>query len=274
MNASRVLKDPLLHFLLLGAAAFAVFQLTRTPAETAEGDEIVVSADQVAQLVAVFAKTWQRPPTEDERDRLIENRVREEVLYREALAAGLDRDDSVVRRRMNQKLEFMVEDIAGQVAPTDEELRSFLEENADRFRSDAVFDFRQVYFSTDRRKDAEGDARDALARAGERDPEGDSLLMVEAVFRAATQREVERSFGREFAAALLELPTGAWTGPVRSGYGIHLVFVDQRTEGRLPDLDEMRDAVTSEWQVVKRREMQDALYGTLRSKYTIRVEQE
>ena len=273
---ARFLKEPLVHFLLLGGAVFAVFTLTRDPVEAAPRDGIVVSAGEVRQLAAVFQKTWQRPPTPTEVENLIEARIREEVYYREALAAGLDKDDSIVRRRMKQKLEFMLEDIAGQVTPTQQELQAFLDGNADRFRSEAVFSFRHVYVSTDKRKTPEEDAEKLLARLkkGGADIEGDRLMMIEPIFRDAPQREVMRAFGREFAAKLLEIPTGEWSGPIPSGYGLHLVLLESRTPGEVAKLDDVRDAVAREWGVARRREMNEELYRRLRKGYTITVEKE
>jgi parvulin-like peptidyl-prolyl isomerase len=272
----RLLKEPLVHFLLLGGTVFAVFSLTRDPAGAAPRDAIVVTAGQVRQLAAVFEKTWQRPPTPAELERLIEARVREEVFAREALAAGLDKDDTVVRRRMKQKLEFLLEDIAGPITPTEQELQAFLDANADRFRSEATFSFRQIYVSTDRRDDPAEDARALLARlqGGETDIAGDRLMMVEPVFEEAPERDVARTFGGEFAAALAEAPTGEWSGPIRSGYGLHLVYVDSRTQGAVARLEDVRDAVAREWSVVRRREANEALYEELRKKYTVTVERE
>jgi len=272
----RLLKEPLVHFLLLGGAVSVLFALTRDAAETAPRDEIVITAAQVQQLAAVFQKTWQRPAMPAELENLIEARVREEVFSREALAAGLDKDDTIVRRRMKQKLEFFMEDIAGQVTPTERDLQAFLDANPDRFRSESTFSFRQVYVSTDRRENAAEDARNMLARLkqGEADLAslGDPLRMVEPAFLDSSQREVVRTFGREFAAELVELPAGEWSGPIRSGYGLHLVFLESRTKGKVATLNEARDAVAREWGAVKRREMNEALYQELRRKYSITVE--
>ena len=274
----RLLKEPLVHFLLLGAAVFLVFRLTRGPVEAAPRDEIVVTTAQIRQLVTVFQKTWQRTPMQSELDTLIESRIREEVFYREALAAGLDKDDSIVRRRMKQKLEFLLEDIAGQVAPTENDLRAFLESNSDRFRSEPTFSFRHVYLNADRRGTVEKDARELLALLRKEGADadtallGDRLAMVEPAFRNAPQRDVARVFGRDFAVRLLDLPTEEWTGPVRSGYGFHLVYLEARTRGEVAALEDVRDAVAREWSVAKRLEMRDEVYKELRSKYAITVE--
>jgi len=272
----RLLQEPLVHFLLLGGAVFAVFALTRDPAEAAPRDEIVITAGQIRQLAAVFQKTWQRPPTRTELENVIEARVREEVFYREALTAGLDKDDTIVRRRMKQKLEFFMDDIAGQVTPTEQELQAFLDANDDSFRSESTFSFRHVYLSTDKRETPEEDARQLLARLkkGEADIEGDRLLMVESSFRDTAQGSVARVFGRGFAVRLLEIPIGEWSGPIRSGYGLHLVFLESRVEGEVAKLDDVRDAVAREWTVVRRREMNEALYQRLRENYSITVEKE
>lgn len=276
----RLLKEPLVHFLLLGGVVFALFALTRDPAEAAPRDAIVITAGQVRQLAMVFEKTWQRPPTPTELENLIEARIREEVFYREALAAGLDKDDSIIRRRMKQKLEFMLEDIAGQVTPTEQELQAFLAAHAARFRSEPTFSFRQVYFSPDGRRDAAEDALQLLTRLKQQGADadtsslGDRLLMVAPAFRDAPQREVARTFGREFAAGLVEMPTGEWSGPIRSGFGFHLVLLSSRTDGEVAKLGEVRDAVAREWSVVRRREMNEELYRKLRQDYSITVEKE
>jgi len=273
----RLLAEPLLHFALLGGAVFAVHAWTRAPAGDARRERIVISADEVRRLVSAFEQTRGRPPTPEERKGLLDERVREEVLYREAIAAGLGEDDPVVRRRMRQKLEFLLEDITGQAAPTDVELQAFLDEHADRFRTDARLSFRQVCFRTDRRADARADAVAALeelARVPGTEPPGDAVLMVETTFPDAPEREVERVFGAPFVRALADAPVGAWTGPIRSGYGWHLVRIASRAAGAVPPLDQARDAVLRAWSTAKREETNEALARELRAKYDVVVEGE
>ena len=274
----RLFKEPLVHFLLLGAAIFVWFELARDPAITPPQDEIVVTRGQVERLGALFEKTWQRPPTPAERKGLIEEYIREEVYYREALAVGLDRDDTIVRRRMRQKLEFLTQDIADLVEPTEDDLRAYLEVNPDAFRREPTFTFRHVYLDSDRRESVEEDAGALLAqlraKGGGTDTAsvGDSLLMIEPAFKDAPQRDVQRALGGDFAAKLLELPTGEWTGPITSAFGLHLVFLESRTEGRIARLDEVRGAVARDWGAARRREMREGVYQELRKKYTITVE--
>ena len=273
----RLLKEPLVHFLLLGALIFVWFQLVRGPEPSLPPDEIVVTAGQIRRLAALFQKTWQRPPTASEVEALIEDYVREEIYCREAVAMGLDRDDTIIRRRMRQKLEFVTEDVVEQVAPTEEDLQAFLRAHPDAYRSEPRLSFRHIYFSPDRRADAARDAAAALERLGAgvaATDEGDSLLMVEPAFDDEPLREVARALGPDFAATLLELPAGEWSGPVRSGVGFHLVLVEKRVEGTVPGLEEVREAVARDWDVAQRRELSERFYRELRKKYVVTVERE
>jgi len=264
-----------MHFVLLGTALFAVYHFARGAQEVAAPDDIVVTRGEIERLVARFEKTWRRPPTAEEREGLIEARIREEVYYCEAIAARLDRDDAIVRRRMQQKLEFLLEDIAGGAEPTEADLREFIEAHPAAFMRDARVTFRHVYFNPSRGTTLEADVRTALARLESGEDQatvGDALRMVEPTFQDAPQRDVARTFGAGFAREVLRMPIGKWSGPVESGFGSHLVFLDKRTEGTLPELRDVRDAVAREWAVVRRRERNDALYRELRRKYAVTVE--
>jgi hypothetical protein len=270
----KILREPLLHFLVLGAGLFVLFGVVGEPAEERR-DQIVVSAAKVENLAELFRRTWRRPPTQAELDGLIEDHVKEEILYREARALGLDDDDIVIRRRLRQKMEFISEDIAAQAEPSEQELRGFLADQSDRFREPARFSFAQVYLSPERRgEDAWGDAERLLVAldAGQSDPaeSGDPFLL-DQDYRGLSAREVERLFGRGFAARVAELPVGRWAGPVESGYGLHLVLVHERTSAQLPDLDEVRGAVASEWRAARREEANRAFYEGLRANYEVTV---
>ncbi len=188
---------------------------------------------------------------------------------------GLDRDDTIVRRRMRQKLEFVTEDAAA-LAPSDAELQAYLRQHPDAFRTEPRLSFRQVYLSPERRGDAaEADARTLLARLGDAGAEasvkGDALMVPDAL-SDAPRGEVARLFGEDFATRLVEIEPGSWTGPVQSGYGWHLVFVRERTPGRIPELAEVRDAVEREWVAARRKEVVEATYQKLRERYTVVIE--
>jgi hypothetical protein len=283
-NSKRImnlLKEPLLHFLLIGAALFLLYGwrgnsssmpggLAGTPTE-----QILVTRDALDQMNNLFAKTWQRPPTEEEQTGLMEDIVRNEIYYREAIAMGLDRDDEVLRRRLRLKMEFILEDIMSLAEPTDEDLRAFMKKHREKYLTDPQVSFRQVYINTNKRgKSAESDARQVMAQltAGD-DPDsvGDPT-MLEAEVRLSPLWDIKKQFGDEFGKNLLELKPGKWAGPIRSGFGLHLVFVREHLGERLPDLKEVREAVKRDWMVDRQKELKDTAYAKIRDRYTVTVE--
>jgi hypothetical protein len=267
----RLLREPLVHFLLGGALLFVLYGRIAEP-QAERPDRIVVREEQVAMLAQSFERTWMRPPTEMELRGLVDDHVTEEVLYREALALGLDRDDLVVRRRMRQKMEFLNDDLA-ELEPTEEEMRAYLEANPERFRVPSRVSFAQLFLGPEVGAAAADRAGGLLARlrAGE-DPEGlgaPSLLPRE--LDAASPSEVAGVFGARFAEALGELPEGAWSGPVASEFGAHLVLVSTREAGRLPPLEEVRGAVAREWAAARGQEARQRFHDALRARYEIEV---
>ena len=271
----KILREPLLHFLVLGAGLFVLFGVVGGPAEQ-RPDQIVVSAAKVENLAQLFERTWRRRPTEAELDGLIEDHVKEEILYREALALGLEQDDIVIRRRLRQKMEFVSEDVALQAEPSEDELRAFLAEHGDKFRAPWRVSFAQVYLSPERHgENTKRDAERLLAElsAGETAPgkAGDPFLL-DQEFQDLAAYDVERLFGGPFAERLADLPPGRWSGPVNSPYGLHLILVRERIESRLPDLDEVRDGVMRDWRAARREETNRTFYEGLRAGYEVTVE--
>jgi len=274
----KLLKDPLLHFLLIGAALFLVFGLIKSPAGIEE-NRIVITSGDIEALQANFARTWQRPPTESEVSGLIEDRVRDEIAYREAVAMGLDQGDSVIRRRLRMKMELIVEDVAGLSPPTDEDLETYLAENRESFRQQPQVSFMHVYLNSDKRGvRVEDDAREILVKlfaAGiDADPESYSdPSMLPKELPLYYIKDIGRLFGVDFSRQILEVKPGAWTGPVWSSYGLHLVYVRERIEGRDPKLDEVRKEVEREWSAMRRKEFKQATYKKLRERYTVIIEE-
>jgi hypothetical protein len=223
----------------------------------------------------VFTRTWQRLPTEEEVKGLIESFIRDEIYYREALAIGLDRDDAVLRRRLRQKMEFIFDDITAQVEPTDEDLRAFMKKQPERYLVDPQVSFRQVYINADKRgKNAGSDALEILAKLNSgADPEtvGDPFL-IESDIKLSPMWDISKQFGEQFSRKLLELKPGTWTGPVQSGFGLHLVFVRKRVGGRLPELKEVQEMVKRDWTFERQKELKDAAYAKLRERYVVIVE--
>jgi hypothetical protein len=271
-----LLREPLLHFLVLGAALFGLFVMVDKKGAEAP-TKIIISASRVGTLADRFARTWRRPPTEQDLQGLVEDYIREEIFYREGRAAGLDRDDSVIRRRVRQKMELLAEDMTA-AEPSNEQLAAYLASNPQRFWTEDRVTFHQVFLSSTRRGGAlENDAKRlaaTLARtstAAETAAIGDPFLLGED-FRQMSQSDVARTFGEGFAEQLSTLEPGRWQGPILSSFGVHFIFVDERAKGRLPPLDTVREAVHREWLNARRIEAERELYRTLRERYQIVVE--
>jgi hypothetical protein len=271
----RLLREPLLHFLAIGAVLFAAYALVTRHAKPA--GTIVVSRGQIETLTATFERTWQRPPTPQELDGLVRDYVIEEACAREAIALGLDQDDSVIRRRLQQKLEFL--DVTGAAGdPTDAQLAEFLQSHPALFRKEDHFSFRHVYFSPDRRgPQLQTDVQQALARLAASGSNaagtglGDPFLLDQA-FDAVPEGEIAMRFGDKFAKALAGLPVRSWQGPVESSYGVHLVFISERREGGLPALAEAREQVRREWREAARVDAQAKFHDEILKRYRVIIE--
>lgn len=272
----RWLREPLLHFLLLGLAIFGAFEVFG-PEEQPQS-AIVVTQGIIDAQVEGFSRTWLRQPTPQEIDDLIREYVREEVYYREGIALGLDRDDTVIRRRLRQKLEFVAESQGESVAPTDDQLRAYLGAHQDQYRTDERLSFLQVYLNPERRgaalaEDMERLLAELRAGAPDLDPaEFGDATMLERVFDKAAARDVAAQFGAEFAEQVAKLPVGQWQGPVQSAYGMHAVLLRERTEGRAPQLDEVREAVRRDWLNEQRIAADETYYQSLLQRYTVTIE--
>jgi hypothetical protein len=272
----RWLREPLLHFLLLGLAIFGAFQVF-APDERGQSS-IVVTQGVIDGQVAAFSRTWLRPPTQQEIDELVREYVREEVYYREGMALGLDRDDTVIRRRLQQKVEFIAEAAGVAAGPTDDQLRAHLAAQPDAYRTDERLSFVHVYLNSERRGDAVAQDAQQLLAAIKADGVGldpatlGDATMLERVFENAALRDISAQFGEEFAARLAKLPVGQWQGPVDSAYGKHLVLISDRTDGRVPQLDEVRDAVRRDWLNEQRIAANRKYYESLLERYTVTIE--
>jgi peptidyl-prolyl cis-trans isomerase C len=274
---TRWLREPLLHFLLLGAALFAAYgYFNRGPGGVEPSKQIALTLDELRQLDLYFEAQWQRPPTPDEFRNLVEDKVQEEILYREALAMGLDKDDTIVRRRMAQKMRFLAEDVAAAHEPTTDVLKAWFEKNRDKFALPSRVSFRHLYFSPDRRgKRARDDAAQALTQlAGQ--PEDAPLaatladpFMFQDYYRDRAPDYLGKEFGPLFAQAVEKLVPGSWQGPIESGFGWHLVFVDTLIPGRIPAFEEIEPDVKTAWLGEQKALAWQKAYKDMRAKYTV-----
>jgi hypothetical protein len=273
----KLLREPLLHFLVLGVLLFAVYSFLSTGGEPEQG-RIVVTEGQVASLATTFARTWQRMPTQEELQGLVDGYVREEVLYREGLLLGLDRDDPVIRRRVVQKLQF-IEEGSSETEPTEADLQAYFESHRADFELQPRYTFRQVFLDPGRRGAAvTTDAERLLAELtsdSSQEPDiaalGDPTLLPLS-FDDALASEVSRVLGAEFAEGLATLVVGPWQGPLRSTFGWHLVQLSARQDAAIPELAEVRAEVEREWQRARRMEASEAFYRQLLLRYKVVVE--
>jgi len=273
----KLLRQPLLHFLLLGAAIFALNAWLGRGGD--QSRTITIKAADVARMADVWERQWRRPPTAAELRGLVEQQIHEEIFYREALAQGLDKDDTIVRRRLAQKLEFLAEDLTADPVPTQADLDSFYKANPERYREPPKVSFSHLYFSRDRHgADTEAIAARAFARL-RAEPALDPValralgdpFMLQNDFADRTPAELDRLFGGDFGEQIVALPTGAWQGPIASGYGLHLILVTRRSDAHLPALADVRDAVQRDFVDAKRRDANATFYQQLRSRYRIDI---
>ncbi len=272
----KLLREPLVHFLALGAVLFGI-GILRGDAAGPTSDRIEITPGMTERLLEGFRRTWQRPPTEDEFRGLMEDYLKEEVLYREALAMGLDRNDQIIRRRMRQKLEFLTADVVESFEPTEEDLQAHLDANPDLYRREAMISFSQVYFQ-ERSEAGNAEARaltvlEELRESPETDPEtiGDPF-MFPAVHRDMRESDLSGVFGEEFASQLLELPVGKWSGPVTSAFGLHVARLDALQSDRPSELAEVHDAVYRDLVSKRTREADQRYFEGLLSQYTVTIE--
>ncbi len=265
-----ILKEPLLHFLVLALLIFLVFDVLNPTRE--EANVITISEGRVEQLRTRFESTWLRQPSDEEMALQVRDYALDEIYSREARALGLDQNDAVVKRRLRQKMEFMLQDIRPQ-EPTHEEIGNFFKQNADRYLSARKYSFEQVFVSLDR----EAAELEAILNAWQMQIESDARpagdnTSLPASMTSASERQIERQFGTEFLHVLGEIPSGVWHGPFRSGLGIHFVKISRIQQGELPALETVYAKVVEDWKYEKRSAAKIAFETALLERYEVRVE--
>ncbi len=246
---------------------------------TEDDRRIVISAGEVEWLRDSWKKRWSRPPTVEELDGIVRAYLRELVLSREAVAMGLDKDDTVIRRRLAQKLEFLSQDLVELTSPSDDELAAYMNENVARYEAPAVATMTQIFYDPDKRDDQvleEAERQKNILNALEFDPDhmnglGDSFFL-QKYYPERSQSEIARLFGGGFAESVSDLPVATWSGPILSGYGVHLVYIHDLQAAVPPALDEVREKILQDWKDEKRKELSDSYITNLLAQYDVKVE--
>jgi len=270
----RILKffrEPVVLFFLLGIICFFLYQIVTGYVERNKR-QIHVSQAQIALLEESYTKTWNRPPGEAEIEALINDYVMDEIFYKEAVALGLDKTDPTIKQRLRQVMEMMMEDYTT-IYPSEDQLRSYLEANTDKFRRDDRITFRQLYFAPEDKQQA--NAFLSQLENNERAYENYTgrLLLLPEIHEDKYKAEVDKLFGSFFTSAIFNMETGNWTGPLESPYGWHLVLIFEKVPGVLPDLEDIWDLVEREWSAERKAEIKEEQYRIMREQYSISVEE-
>jgi hypothetical protein len=271
-----LLREPLLHFLVAGVALFGGWRWLHPAGDASDTPErIELGADDVRQIQRSWLAQGRAALAPEQLRGLVEDRVREEILVREGRALGLDEDDTIVRRRLAQKMEFLFEDVAALRDPAPGELQDWYEQHAERFTLPARASFRHLYFSPDRRgAAARDDAARALGKLAAAPAAADAPalgdpFMFQSYYGDRSSEQIARELGPAFAQALLATAPGAWAGPIQSGYGWHLVWIDEVTPARVPAFEDVEADVRRAWTEEQRAAIRERAFAAMRSRYEV-----
>ncbi|NEP48108.1 MAG: peptidyl-prolyl cis-trans isomerase [Moorea sp. SIO3C2] len=277
----RILREPLLHFLVLGALLFGLYFWVGGPTITSDSPKhIEVSAGTIESLKTTWQRQWGREPLPQELESLVDKYVRDELLYQEALALGLDQNDLIVRRRVVQKMQFLVEDVSALREPSDQVLQAYLGEHADRYTIPGKFSFAQIYFSREMRRDrTDAEAQDLLNQLQanpnlERFQKLGDRSMLPITYNLASADSLRNTFGGSFAQEMAGVTEKGWQGPFHSAYGSHLVYVSDIEPGHIATLPEVRRDVRRDWIRDQRQQLDEQFYQQLRDRYRVSIDQD
>jgi hypothetical protein len=277
---TRLFKEPLLQFLIIGAAIYGAYALFAAPEDDYRDTVVLVDSKRIDAMISEWESRWNRSPTRQEISGLIQAYIKEDVLYRQAVAMGLNEDDPITRRRMAQKLEFLTSDLAQFQQPAEGELERFFEENEEAYREPDTISFTQIFVDPDARGDETlVDAEEILERVkaagkpGEETSQLGDRFMLQNYFASATELDIRRQMGSGFAQQVMQLAPGQWHGPVLSGYGVHLVYVYDFLEAEPPVLENVQARVLEDWHTQKRDEFNAEFLKSLKSRYEIIIEE-
>ena len=276
----KLLREPLLHFMFIGAVIYLLYGVFAEPLPEADDKTIVVTAGEIEWMQTAWQKRWNRPPTAEEFDGLIQQYIKETVLYREALTMGLNQHDQVIRRRLAQKLEFLAKDLVALTPPTEEELSAYFDLHRERYQEPALYTFTQVFVDPDKRGDSTLDdaevIKTSLIAQGDAVEDPGALgddFMLQNYYPQKDLVEIQKQFGSGFTESLAKLSPGQWHGPVLSGYGVHLVYISSVSEPPAQVLADVRERVVQDWEMERGEELNDKFYASLREQYTVVIEE-
>lgn len=270
----KIFAEPLVHFLLLGLAIFLLYGWVSD--DESDKNKIIIDDSHLAHLKSIWELQWNRAPTEEELQGILEKHLQKEVFYREALKVNLDHNDEVVKRRLAQKMEFLSDDFSALVdAPTDEKLLEYFKSNQEQYLVPYQFSFKQIVFTHDKHQDPQTASQMVLEKYGSKPVDdmydkGD-LLSIPFNFENLYEPQVEQELGGNLAASLHDLPLNEWSGPVESGYGLHLIYLTKKQAPSIPEFQEIRDELVRDYSYQAEKENQQAIYQSLKNNYQIEI---
>ncbi|MGF1901628.1 hypothetical protein [Aliivibrio sifiae] len=277
----KIIKDPFIHFMVIGAALFAVYEFNRD-ADEGNINQITISEIEVNNAINGWEKRWQRLPSDKELQAVLEQKVRQEVFYREALALNLGQDDPVVRRRLAEKMMFIANDLVVPEQASDKQLTAFMQSSPDKFTKPVITTFKHVYFNPDLHNIETAELLTFIeeqrkALNDDREPPIDYQTLSDDFYNDLSiqnipEYQIARIFGKQFTQELAQVPSGEWYGPITSGYGKHLIKMEYRSEPELTPLSDIRDKVLASWKVAQQKQSNDSLYESLRGNYDVVIE--
>ena len=270
----KFLNEPLFHFILLGIALFLLYGLVNN--KTNAKNTILINDFDVNSIIASWDMQWKRPPTEKELQNLISLNIKQEIFYQEALKMNLDHNDEIIKRRLAQKMQFLSNDIAAMIEPTDEELKTYYKEHSDKYLTPYVYSLYQITFIPDKRKDNYKDAAETLkqfpdATFDEMKQFGDQLPF-SYQFTDVNANELGLQLGSKFPDALQNSEMNKWIGPIPSGFGYHLVYITNETAPQLPEFELIKKDIIRDYEYNNQKEINELIYRELKKKYQIEID--
>ncbi len=270
----KLLKEPFFHFILIGIALFILYGMVND--KSSSKDTIIINDFDVSTLISKWEMQWKRAPTEKELQNLINLNIKQEIFYQEALKMNLDHNDEIIKRRLSQKMQFLSNDIAAMIEPSDENLKAYYKEHAEKYLTPPSYTLYQITFSPDQRKDNYKDALEILkqfpyATFEEMKDWGDTLPF-NYYFEDVNANELGLLLGSKFPEGLKKVAIKQWAGPVQSGFGYHLVYITQIKAPALPDFNSVKKNIIRDYEYDKQQEIDESIYHELKKKYEIDID--
>ncbi len=279
---SSLLKKPIIRILGFGTLLAVVLLIVLGPKMNSSTERrLVIGEDDFAHVLATWQKTWQRPPSRQELNQILNSYVRDEVLYQEAIKQELDKNNAMVKRSLIMQMTMLAESQAEQQAITEEDIQAYYALRQDQYQQEARISFVQLYFSKEKRgESAEADVKKAIRELNRREDDpttvsgsGD-IIMLESKYEQQLESQIDKHFGEGFAKQLVALPEGTWSGPVASSYGWHAVYITDKQEGQARPLEAVKAEIIREMEYEEKEAAKEQFFTELMQQYNIVYEGE